>query len=83
MALVATTTTGPGILHQLTGVIAKHQGDIASVEILEGGPEASRTYLEIKLPAGADALLAELRAMPIVQGIEVVRKPTVTTSAAN
>ncbi len=73
MALVATTTTGPGILHQLTGVIARHQGDIASVEILEGGPEASRTYLEIKLPAGADALLAELRAMPIVQGIEVVQ----------
>lgn len=73
MALVATTTTGPGILHQLTGVIARHQGDIASVEILEGGPEASRTYLEIRLPAGADALLAELRAMPIVQGIEVVQ----------
>lgn len=73
MALVATTTTGPGILHQLTGVIARHQGDIASVEILEGGPDASRTYLEIRLPAGADALLAELRAMPIVQGIEVVQ----------
>ena len=73
MALVATTTTGPGILHQLTGVIARHQGDIASVEILEGGPEASRIYLEIRLPAGADALLAELRAMPIVQGIEVVQ----------
>ena len=73
MALVATTTTGPGILHQLTGVIARHQGDIASVEILEGGPDASRTYLEIKLPDGADALLAELRAMPIVQGIEVVQ----------
>ena len=73
MALVATTTTGPGILHQLTGVIAKHQGDIASVEILEGGPEASRTYLEIRLPGDADALLTELRAMPIVQGIEVVQ----------
>ena len=42
VALVATTTTGPGILHQLTGVIARHQGDIASVEILEGGPDASR-----------------------------------------
>lgn len=73
MALVATTTTGPGILHQLTGVIAKHQGDIASVEILEGGPEASRTYLEIRLPGDAEALLTELRAMPIVQGIEVVQ----------
>ena len=73
MALVATTTTGPGILHQLTGVIARHQGDIASVEILEGGPDASRTYLEIRLPAGADELLAEMRAMPIVRSIEVVQ----------
>jgi energy-converting hydrogenase B subunit Q len=74
VALVATTTTGPGILHQLTGVIARHQGDIASVEILEGGPGTSRIYLEIKLPGdAADALLDEMRAMPIVQGIEVVQ----------
>jgi energy-converting hydrogenase B subunit Q len=75
LALVATTDTGPGILHQLTGVIARHRGDITSVEILEGDTETSRTYLEIALPdepAGA-ALLDELRAMPIVRGIEVVQ----------
>ncbi len=28
--------TGPGILHATTGVIARHQGNITSVEIIEG-----------------------------------------------
>jgi energy-converting hydrogenase B subunit Q len=74
LALVATTATGPGILHQLTGVIARHQGDISSVEILEGGPDASRIYLEVSLPGGAGAaLLAELRGMPIVRHLEEVQ----------
>jgi energy-converting hydrogenase B subunit Q len=73
LALVATTATGPGILHQLTGVIARHQGDIASVEILDGGPEASRIYLEIRLPAETAPLLDDLRAMPIVRDIEIVQ----------
>jgi energy-converting hydrogenase B subunit Q len=73
LALVATTATGPGILHQLTGVIARHQGDIASVEILDGGPQTSRIYLEIALPADATPLLDELRAMPIVHDIEIVQ----------
>ena len=80
LAFVAITSTGPGILHQLTGVIARHQGDISSVEILEGGPDASRTYLEIRLPpdtnpggSNTDALLAELRGMPIVRDLEMVQ----------
>jgi energy-converting hydrogenase B subunit Q len=86
LAFVATTATGPGILHQLTGVIARHQGDISSVEILDAGPDASRIYLEITLPQDAkpDAassapsgaavtLLAELRSMPIVRHIEEVQ----------
>jgi energy-converting hydrogenase B subunit Q len=74
VALVATTATGPGILHQLTGVIARHLGDISSVEILEGGQDASRIYLEIALPREVSSLLLEeLRAMPIVRHIEEVQ----------
>jgi energy-converting hydrogenase B subunit Q len=84
LALVVTTATGPGILHQLTGVIARHQGDISSVEILDSGRDSptSRIYLEIALP-GADAasralawasgLLGELRAMSIVRDVEEVQ----------
>jgi energy-converting hydrogenase B subunit Q len=52
--------SGPGVLHQLTGVIARHQGDISSVEIIgERGGEA-RLYFEIELPEAPDALLTEL-----------------------
>ncbi len=80
LALVVTTATGPGILHQLTGVIARHQGDISSVEILDSGRDSptSRIYLEIALPqadaaASASALLGELRAMSIVRDVEEVQ----------
>jgi energy-converting hydrogenase B subunit Q len=62
---------GPGFLHQLTGVIAKHQGDIASVEIIESVAN-SRTYLEVDLPGSAEALLSELRALPRVHEVELV-----------
>jgi energy-converting hydrogenase B subunit Q len=64
--------SGPGILHQLTGVIARHQGDITSVDIVERSSETSRVYFEIELPGAADALLAELRAQDAALEVEVV-----------
>jgi energy-converting hydrogenase B subunit Q len=69
VAILVTAPTGPGILHQLTGVIARHGGDIASVEILTDLDDHSRTYLEIDVP-DPQPLLAELRALPIVRGLE-------------
>jgi energy-converting hydrogenase B subunit Q len=64
--------SGPGILHQLTGVIARHQGDITSVDIVERSPAGSRVYFEIELPGAPDALLAELRAQDAALDVEVV-----------
>jgi energy-converting hydrogenase B subunit Q len=68
--------SGPGILHQLSGAIAKHQGDIASVEIIrEGeGPRETRVYFEIELPPPGDAarLIEDLRALPVVHDVELV-----------
>jgi energy-converting hydrogenase B subunit Q len=65
--------SGPGVLHQLTGVIARHQGDISSVEIIgERGGEA-RLYFEIELPEAPDALLTELRALPVVREVDLVK----------
>lgn len=64
--------SGPGILHELTGVIARHLGDITSVEILESrGPE-SRIYFELELPGDEAALVADLQALPIVHAVTVV-----------
>jgi energy-converting hydrogenase B subunit Q len=58
-----TADAGPGILHQLSGVIASHRGDIVSVEIVE----PRRTYFEIEIPGDADAMMDALRRLPIVQ----------------
>src|SRR5574341_1087319 len=64
--------SGPGILHQLSGVIARHQGDITSVDIVERSQAASRVYFEIELPGTAEVLLAELRALDAALEVEVV-----------
>jgi energy-converting hydrogenase B subunit Q len=69
VAILGTAPTGPGILHQLTGVIARHGGDISSVEILTDVDDHSRTYLEIDVPDPAP-LLEELRSLPIVRSLE-------------
>ena len=70
--LVCHVDSGPGVLHQLTGVIARHQGDIASVSIIESRPPAARIYFEIELPNSAEPLRQDLEALPVVRRVEVV-----------
>jgi energy-converting hydrogenase B subunit Q len=73
IGLVVHATGGSGVLHQMTGVIARHQGDIVSVEILSNTPEDARTYFEV-LPAGAvEELIADLRRLAIVRHVEAVK----------
>jgi len=63
--------TGPGILHQLTGVIAKYEGDIDSVELING--EFTDTlYFEIDMPGDASALVKDLLALPVVRHAALV-----------
>ena len=70
--IVVDAEAGPGVLHQLTGVIARHQGDIASVEILDNRESGSRLYLEIDLPGPPGPLIGDLRALGVVRGLELV-----------
>jgi energy-converting hydrogenase B subunit Q len=73
IGIVVHATGGSGVLHQMTGVIARHQGDIVSVEILDNGPEEARTYFEV-LPVGAvEDLIEDLRQLAIVRQVEVVK----------
>lgn len=62
-----------GVLHQLSGVIASHQGDITSVEILANRPDEARTYFEVILPGGVERLLQDLRSLSIVRSVEIVK----------
>jgi energy-converting hydrogenase B subunit Q len=70
--LLIDADAGPGILYSLTGVIAAHQGDIGSVSIIENTAEGSRVYFEVVTP-DLDAMLADLRALPIVRSVVLVK----------
>jgi energy-converting hydrogenase B subunit Q len=66
---------GPGVLHELTGVIARRRGDIASVDIAEARDGETRIYFEIEIPddlAGPEPLVAELRALAVVREVALV-----------
>jgi energy-converting hydrogenase B subunit Q len=73
IGIVVHAAGGTGVLHQLTGVIARHEGDITSVEILDARPAEGSTYFEVVLPGGPQALVEDLRALPIVRSVEVVK----------
>jgi len=62
-----------GVLHQLTGVIAQHDGDITSVEILDNWPNPARTYFEVVLPDDPESRVADLRRLTIVRQVEIVK----------
>ena len=72
VGVMVRTDAGPGMLHQLTGTIATHGGNIASVEINEGADEA-RTFLEIDMTGDGESLIRSLRALPIVREAEQMK----------
>lgn len=74
IALLVHAGSGPGVLHQLTGVIAGHDGDITSVEIVESAPATSQVYFEVSTPGPAELLLDDLRRLDVV--IELALVPT-------
>jgi energy-converting hydrogenase B subunit Q len=73
IGLLIHAEAGPGVLHQITGVIARHGGDIVSVDILESRPPETRVSLEIDIPDGQDALTAEVGHLPIVHQVILSR----------
>jgi energy-converting hydrogenase B subunit Q len=64
---------GPGILHQLTGVIAREQGNILSVEIVEEKSPVTFTYFEIDMPGDPERLAAGLRELAVVHHVTLVK----------
>ncbi len=64
--------SGPGVLHELTGVIARHEGDIKSVEIIEEKPPTARINFEVEV-LDAAALLDSLRKLASVKEANFVK----------
>jgi energy-converting hydrogenase B subunit Q len=73
IGVVVVAQSGLGVLHELTGVIARHRGDIASVEIIEEKPPESRIYFEIDLPVDPSVLQADLEKLGIVRQVTIVK----------
>ena len=63
---------GPGVLHQVTGVMAEYEGDIGSVSILENSPAGSRVYFEVTTPR-FEEMIGVLRALPVVRRVDLVK----------
>jgi energy-converting hydrogenase B subunit Q len=62
-----------GVLHELTGVIARHRANIRSVSIIEELPAETRIYFELDLPGSRQSLVADLRALAVVRSAELVQ----------
>lgn len=61
-------------MHQLTGVIAHHNGDIRSVSIVEEEHLAeTRVYFELDLPGSLPALTEDLSHLPVVHSVAPVQ----------
>jgi energy-converting hydrogenase B subunit Q len=73
LGLVLSTVSGPGVLHQLTGVIARHRGDIRSIEIIEEQATETRIYLELDLPGSTEFLVNELQGLKVVRSVSPVQ----------
>jgi energy-converting hydrogenase B subunit Q len=76
IGIVVHAASGPGILHQITGVIAQHSGDIASVDILDSGPPDTRVYFEIVLPGEYAPLVEDVLGLPIVHTATITKSVT-------
>lgn len=65
--------SGPGVLHELTGVIARRCGNISSVGIIEENVSEARVYFEIEVEDDAEGMQEDLAALPIVHEVKVVK----------
>jgi energy-converting hydrogenase B subunit Q len=73
LGLVIVTASAPGVLHQLTGVIAKHNGDIRSISIIEEHLPDARVYFEVDLPGAAETLVTDLQQLDVVRSVNLVQ----------
>jgi len=70
LALLIQGEDQPGVLFQLTRVIASHHANITTIDIIEKLSESASVYLELKDVLDSDQLVSDLHALPVVKSIE-------------
>jgi energy-converting hydrogenase B subunit Q len=71
--LTVRADSGPGVMHQMTGVIAQHRGNISSIDITSEGAVDARIYFEIDMAEAPEPLIADLLALPVVHEVGLVK----------
>lgn len=75
LALLCRGADRPGLLHEVTGVIVRHGGNITSVAIAERDVTAA-IHLEVELsddgPEQRERLIADLRALGTLEDVQIV-----------
>jgi len=72
LGIMVRAQSGIGVLHQLTGVIAQHRGNILSVEIVEERPPESRIYFEVEISDDPAPIVSGLAGLTVVRNVEIV-----------
>jgi len=68
--ILTTVTDQPGMLSALTQVLARHDANIAHVDIVRRGEHHAEIYFEFSCEGPIDAVVAGLGAVPGVQRVE-------------
>jgi energy-converting hydrogenase B subunit Q len=69
-ALLIQAEDQPGVLSQLTRVIAAHQANISYIDVVGRLREHASVYLELQDVSDLDLLIREIQALPVVRSIE-------------
>jgi energy-converting hydrogenase B subunit Q len=69
-ALLIQAEDQPGVLFELTRVIAAHQANISYIDIVGRLPEHASVYLELQDVSDIDRLVQELQSLSVVRSIE-------------
>jgi energy-converting hydrogenase B subunit Q len=70
-AFLIRTDDQPGVLFQLTRVIAEHRANISYIDIAARGKGSASVYLELQEVAEIKTLTDELLKLPVVRSLEV------------
>jgi energy-converting hydrogenase B subunit Q len=70
LALLVRAAEGPGILAQLTRVLAEHGANIARVDIVERAAGRAVLYFELEFVADVPGLVGDLTTLPPVEAVE-------------
>ena len=71
LALMIQALDQPGVLFQLTRVIASHQANISYIDIVGKSQDLASIYLELQEVTDLELLMSELQALTVVQSLEV------------